>query len=47
MWWIIGVIVACGVALLTGAFIREGNPWGDHEDGPIIDDRDPNEGDRS
>ena len=48
MWWVLGyIIIACGVALLAGAIIREGNPWGDLEDGPIIDDRDPDEGDRS
>jgi hypothetical protein len=46
MWWIIGFIVACGVALLAGACIRFGDPWSDHEDDYMIDDRDPDEGDR-
>lgn len=47
MWWIIGAIVCCSVALLAGAFIRQGNPWRHEDDDYMIDDRDPDEGDRS
>jgi hypothetical protein len=32
MWWILGALVCIGVALLTGAMIRFGNPWGDHDE---------------
>lgn len=32
MWWVIGAIVCTCVALLVGAFIRQGNPWGDHDE---------------
>jgi hypothetical protein len=47
MWWIIGAIVCTGVALLAGAIIREGNPWGDHhEDDYMMGDDDTDWGDK-
>lgn len=45
MWWLIGGIICCSVALLTGAVIHEGNP--SDEDDYMFEDKDPDEGDRS
>lgn len=38
MWWIIGAIVCTVIALVAGAFIRVGNPWGHEDDDYMIGD---------
>ena len=46
MWWVLGALVCVGVALLAGAMIRFGNPWGEEDDYMMGDD-DPDRGDKS